>query len=67
MSRSCLVPVQSLLTVVNSTSSAMFHSNVTKFTPLFEILFHVADRILELNHRENILGSLHRHDILKQV
>ena len=35
---------QSLLTVVNSSSSAMFHSNVTKFTPLFEFFFHVPDK-----------------------
>ena len=43
-----------LTVVVNSSLSAMFASNVTKFTPLFEILFHVADRILELHLRENI-------------
>ena len=49
-----LLQVQSLLVAVNSTSSAMFRSNVAKFTPLFEILFHVVDRILELHLRENI-------------
>ena len=62
MSRSCLVPLMesdttgaiaaddSELNVIG----AMFDSNVTNFTPSFEILFHVADRLLELYLRENI-------------